>query len=165
MLEKTWPLAENVIRTILELTENLYQQLDQEAGLLKSAPKPDLVDSVTATKRQILSELETCNQQLGQILTVAKLPNTQDGIQAYFQQAENIGISTSATLDNWAAIRSLCSDCKSLNEQNGASIELLATHAKRALDILKGKTREAGTYGRNGVTENERLSHTLTLRL
>ena len=65
----------------------------------------------------------------------------------------------------WKQIQQLCAECKTLNEQNGASIELLSLHAKRSLDILKGKSSAASTYGRDGVTQTDALTHTLTFYL
>jgi flagella synthesis protein FlgN len=165
MVEKTWSIAEKLILNTLHLTRQLYQQLVQEADLLKTAPQVELIDTITANKKQLVSQLEGFNLQFGQILAAEKLPNNQDGIKEYFLRAEVAGQPTTETLNNWKQIQLICSECRTLNEQNGASIELLTLHAQRSLDILKGKTRGSSTYGRDGVTQRDPLTHTLTFYL
>ena len=165
MVEKTWPIAEKLFLNTLELARKLYQQLTQEADALKAAPKPELLDAIAANKRQLVAQLEQFNVQCGQILATEKLPNNQDGIKAYFQRAEAAKLATAETLKNWELMRVICTECKTLNEQNGASIELLSHHTKRSLDILKGKPRNPGTYGPDGTAKNDPLTHTLTFYL
>jgi flagella synthesis protein FlgN len=165
MVEKTWPIAEKLIINTLELTRQLHRQFVQEADMLKDSPQPELLDTITANKRQLLSQLEQFNQQCGQVLATEKLPNNRDGFKAYFQRAEAEGLPTTETFKNWSQIQLLCSECKALNEQNGASIELLAQHTKRSLDILKGKPFSSNTYGRDGITKSDPVAHTLTFYL
>lgn len=165
MVEKTWPIAEKLILNTLYLTRRLYQELVQEADLLKQSPQVELIDTITANKQQLVSQLEQFNLQCGQILVAEKLPNNQEGIKEYFHLADAVQLPTTETKNNWAQIQLICSECRTLNEQNGASIELLTHHAKRSLDILKGKPRGSNTYGRNGVTQSDPLTHTLTFYL
>ncbi len=166
MVEKTWPIAEQLIVNMLAAAGQLHQQLSQEADILKSGGQAaQLIDQSTAAKKQLLSQLEQLNQQFSQILTAEKLPNNQDGVSGYFERAETAGLSVVDTVSKWKQIQQVCSECKTLNEQNGASIELLSLHAKRSLDILKGKTGGSNTYGRDGVTQREALTHTLTFYL
>jgi flagellar biosynthesis protein FlgN len=163
MIQKTWQTAEKLILDTLYLTTQLHEQLTQEADMLKSAPQVELIDSITAQKKQLISQLEGLNSQFSEVLTSEKLPIDQDGINQYFQRAEAAGVETSDTITHWHHLQLICSECKALNEQNAASIELLTLHAKRSLDILKGKTSDQNTYGRDGVTQSDKLSHTLTL--
>ncbi len=165
MMENTWVFAEKLILDILFLTEQLSQQLTQEADILKSAPTAESLDGSTANKKQLVSRLEERNQQFSQILAVEKLPNNQVGMNEYFQRAALAGLSTTETVNNWQKIQLICTECKFLNEQNGASIELLSLHAKRSLDILKGKKSGANVYGRDGVSQSETLANTLTFYL
>jgi len=101
--------------------------------------------------------------QCGQILATEKLPDNQEGIKEYFQRAEAAGLSTVESTSHWAKIQSICSECRTLNEQNGASIELLAYHTKRSLHILKGKPHSSNTYGPDGTTQSDPFTHTLIL--
>jgi flagellar biosynthesis protein FlgN len=162
MVEKTWPIAEKLIFNTLDLTRKLHRQFVQEADMLKDLPQPELLDAITVKKRELLGQLEQFNQQCGQILATEKLPNNRDGFNLYFQRAEAEGMPTTETVKNWSQIQSICAECKVLNEQNGASVDLLALHTKRSLDILKGKPLSSNTYGRDGITKSDPVSHTLT---
>lgn len=165
MAENTWETTEKLILNILSLAAQLHQQLSQEAELLKTAPKAELLDAITTNKKQLVSQLEGLNAQFCQILVAAGFPDNQDGINLYFESAKASGLPVAETAAHWRQIQLICNECKLLNEQNGASIELLAQHAKRSLDIIKGKPQGSGTYGRDGSAQCEALSHTLTFYL
>jgi flagella synthesis protein FlgN len=163
MIEKTWPIAEKLILNALHLTGQLYQQLTQEADLLKKPPPTESINNIAATKKQLVMQLEQFNVQCGQILATEKLPNNQEGMREYFQRAEIAGLPTAESISHWAQIQFICSECRILNEQNGASIEILAYHTKRSLHILKGKTHSSDTYGPDGAPRNDPFTHTLIL--
>jgi flagella synthesis protein FlgN len=165
MIEDTWGSAEKLVTNILFLTKQLHQELAQEAKTLKSAPQPAELDGCTANKKQLASRLEQFNQQFNEILTADGLPSNQNGINEYFQRAALAGLPAADTAANWREIQRVCAECKSLNENNGASIDLLSQHAKRSLDILKGKNRGANIYGRDGIPKSDPLTHTLTFYL
>lgn len=165
MAENTWKTAEKLILSTLHLAKQLHQQLVQEAEMLKTSPQVELIDKITAQKKQLVSQLEDFNSQFEQLLAAESLPSNQEGINGYFQRAEDAGLQTTETVANWKQIQLVCSECKALNEQNGAGIELLSLHAKRSLDILKGKTTASNTYGRDGVTQSDKLTNTLTFYL
>jgi len=163
MIEKTWPIIEKLITNALHLTEQLYQQLTQEADTLKNLPHTELINTIAANKKQLVMQLEQFNTQCGQILATEKLPDNQEGIKEYFQRAEAAGLPTVDASSQWAKIQLICSECRTLNEQNGAGIELLACHTKRSLHILKGKPHGSNTYGPDGAPESDPFTHTLIL--
>ena len=163
MIEKTWPITEKLILNALHLTEQLYQQLTREADTLKKPPHTELINNIAANKKQLVMQLEQFNMQCGQILATEKLPDNQEGIKDYFQRAEAAGLPTAESTNHWAKIQFICSECRTLNEQNGASIELLANHTKRSLHILKGKPHSSNTYGPDGSTQSDPFTHTLIL--
>jgi flagellar biosynthesis protein FlgN len=163
MIGQTWPIIEKLLLNALHLTGLLYQQLAQEADTLKKPPHTELLNNIAANKKRLVMQLEQFNTQCGQILATEKLPNNQQGIKEYFQRAEVAGLSTVESTSNWAQIQSICSECRTLNEQNGASIELLAYHTRRSLHILKGKTHSSTTYGPNGATQSDSIARTLVL--
>jgi len=163
MIEQTWPITQKLLLNALHLIEQLYQQLAQEADTLKKPPYTELLNNLAANKKQLVMQLEQFNMQCGQILATEKLPNNQQGIKEYFQRAEAAGLSTVESTSNWAQIQSICSECRTLNEQNGAGIELLAYHTRRSLHILKGKTHSSTTYGPNGATQSDPVTRTLVL--
>ena len=163
MIEKTWPIIEKLILNALHLTEQLYQQLTQEADILKKSPHTELLNNIAANKKQLVMQLEQFNVQCGQILLTEKLPNNHEGIKEYFQRTEAAGLPATEAINNWAQIQLICFKCRTLNEQNGASIELLAYHTKRSLHILKGKPHNLNTYGPDGATQSDSFTHTLIL--
>jgi flagellar biosynthesis protein FlgN len=163
MIEKTWPITEKLILNALNLTRQLHQQLIQEADTLKTSPDTELINTIAANKKQLVTQLEQFNMQCSQILPTEKLPNNQEGIKGYFQLADAAGLSTTESINHWAQIQFICSECRALNEQNGASIELLAYHTKRSLHVLKGKTHSSNTYGPDGATQSDPFTHTLIL--
>jgi len=94
-------------------------------------------------------------------LATEKLPNDQNSIKEYFSRAEAANLSTAELIGNWTQLMIVCAECRNLNEQNGAGIDLLSRHTKRSLDILKGKPEFANTYGSDGSTQSDRHSRTL----
>ena len=163
MIEQTWPITEKLIFNTLHLIKQLYQQLTQETNTLKKPHHTELLNNIAINKKQLVLQLEQFNMQCGQILATEKLPNNQEGIKEYFQRAEVVGLSTDESAANWAQIQFICSECRTLNEQNGASIELLAYHTKRSLHILKGKTHSSYTYGPDGAAQSDSFTRTLIL--
>ena len=165
MIEKSWPFAEKLIHDILDATAKLHQQLVLEAELLLTGQQAELIDSSTNLKKRLAAQLEELNMQFGQLLSTEQLSCNHEGINLYLHRAEAAGLPIASVLTDWEELQQLCIQCKTLNDQNGASIELLSIHAKRSLDILKGKTRTANTYGRNGTTQSESINHTLAYYL
>lgn len=161
MIEKTFPLIEKQILSLLNAVEELYQQLTQEAENLKQTQKAELIDHIASNKSQLVVRTEQLSKQLEDLLSMERLPYHQEGIRTLFQQAETAGFSTSDTAHRWAQIRSLSAACKTLNEHNGACIELLTRHIQRSLHILKGKPQFANTYGPDGITRSDHFSRTL----
>ena len=161
MIKKTYPIIEQLIINALKMTEQLHQELNREADALKKNPQAALISDLAANKKQLIEQLEQFNTQLTQILATEKLPNNQNSIREYFKRAETACLSTAESTSNWAQLMRVCFECRALNEQNGASIDLLSRYTKRSLDILKGKPDFPNTYGADGSTQSERYSHRL----
>ncbi|HEY8035342.1 MAG TPA: flagellar protein FlgN [Methylobacter sp.] len=161
MIEKTYPIAETLILNALQLAQQLHQELNREADALKKTQQAELISNLAANKKQLVAQLEQFNAQLTQVLATEKLPNGRESIKEYFKRAEAAGLSTAESIGNWAQLMLVCADCRNLNEQNGAGIDLLSRHTKRSLDILKGKPEFANTYGSDGSAQSDRYSHTL----
>lgn len=161
MIEKTYPIAEKLLTGAVQLVEQLQRQLSHEADALSQQQSADLINTIAATKKQLVIQLEQFNKQLAQVLETEQLPNTQGGILSYLQRAEASGQHTDDSRNNWAQIKAIAAACKALNEQNGAGIDLLARHTQRSLHILKGKPQMSHTYGPNGLSQSEFFSHSL----
>lgn len=159
MINTTWPITEKLIHNALNLVEQLYQQLVTEADTLKQSPSAELVNQIASNKKQLVLQLEQFHIECGQILAMATLPHSLEGINLYFQQAEAAGFNAAELKSHWDQIQALCTLCKVLNEQNGMSIELLAHHTKRSSHILKGKSPSPSLYGPDGTTQSEPSNH------
>ncbi len=151
MIEHTFPVAEQLLANAVLLSQRLLQQLTQEADSLVRAPQAAYLSTVANNKRELVSQLDLFNKQLEQVLATEQLPHSPDGVEAYFQLAKMTGISTDTLEANWKQLIKLCTDCKHLNEQNGASIDILARNNNRTLHILKGKSENITSYGRDGT--------------
>jgi flagella synthesis protein FlgN len=161
MIKQTFPITEQLVLNALPVAQQLHQELNREADALKSQHQAELISSTAANKKQLVTQLEQFNTQITQVLTTEKLPNNQDGIREYFNRAEAAGLSTAHLVNNWTQLMIVCAECRNLNEQNGAGIDLLSRHTKRSLDILKGKPEFASTYGSDGSAQSDRYSRTL----
>lgn len=161
MIEETYPLIEKHILSFLQLVELLYQQLNQEADNLKQVQHVELIGRIASNKNQLVDKMEKLSGQLGDLLALERLPNTQEGVHVYFQRAEAAGFSTLEATRQWAQICNISADCRKLNESNGACIDLLSRHTKRSLHILKGKPQLANTYGPDGISKSDYFSRTL----
>lgn len=161
MIKQTYPITEKLILNALQLAQQLHQELNLEADALKKTQQAELINNIAANKKQLAVQLEQFNTQLSQVLATEKLPNNQESIKEYFKRAETAGLLTSESIGNWAQLMLVCAECRSLNEQNGAGIDLLSRHTKRSMDILKGKPEFANTYGADGSTQSDRYTRTL----
>ncbi|CAA9892684.1 FlgN family protein [Candidatus Methylobacter favarea] len=161
IIENTCPITARLILNGLYLTQQLHDQLNLEAEALKSMQHAESIINIVASKKHLVGQLEQFNTQLSQLLATEKLANNQQDIEEYFQRAETAGLAVSEMADNWAQMRLLWTKCRSLNEQNGASIELLKRHVDRSLHILKGKPQSANTYGPDGSSKSEPFTRSL----
>ncbi len=161
MIEKTFPITEKLILNALQLARQLHQELRKEAEALKKTQHAELIVSIAANKKQLVAQLEQFNSQLAQVLTTEKLPNNHESIAEYFHRAKTAGLLTAEPYNNWEQLMGICLECRNLNEQNGACVELLSRHTKRSLDILKGKPAFANTYGSDGIAKSERYGRPL----
>lgn len=161
MIEKIYPITEKLIVNALQLAQQLHQELNREADALKKTQNAELINNIAASKKQLAGQLEQFNTQITQVLATEKLPNNQEGINEYFSRAETAGLLTAESIGNWSRLMLVCAECKTMNEQNGAGINLLSRHAKRSLDILKGKPEFANTYGADGSAKSDRYTRTL----
>lgn len=161
MIEKIYPVTEKLILNALQLARQLHQELNREADALKKTQHTELINNIAASKKQLVVQLEQFNSQLAQVLATEKLPNNQESITEYFKRAEAAGLPTVEAIGNWSQLMLVCTECRTLNEQNGAGIDLLSRHTKRSLDILKGKPEFANTYGSDGAAKSDRYTRTL----
>ncbi len=161
MIEKTFPITENLLNNGFNATQKLLELLNSESENLGKQTDPNALLLIANNKRDVVSQLELFSKQLGQVLATEKLIANHEGINTYFTKAEAAGINIGESRTCWSNITALSKKCRMLNEQNGACIDLLSRNTQRALQILRGKSQLASTYGPDGSTRSELFSHTL----
>jgi len=161
MIDKTYPITEKLLANGFKSTHNLFELLKAEYQLLKVKTDPASLAALAEHKKDVVTQLEQFSKQLGQVLATEKLLMNQDGVISYLAKAKAAGINIADSANSWRNIAELSKTCRSLNEQNGASIDLLNRHAQRSLQIMRGKTPLTTTYGPDGSTRSELFSHTL----
>lgn len=161
MIEKTFPITEKLLSSGLKSTQKLFDLLNHEYEQLKRKTDPGLLMTTAGNKKEMVAQLEQFSKQLGQVLATEKLTIGQEGINSYFAKAQAMGIDIAAGRQCWLDITELSQKCRSLNDQNGASIDLLSRHTQRSLQILRGKSQLTTTYGPDGTTRSVLFSHTL----
>lgn len=161
MIEKTFPITEKLLNNGLQATQKLLELLNTESDNLAQKTDPNTLSVIAANKKEVVVQLEQFSKQLGQVLATEKLAADHDGINNYLSKARAVGINIDDSRRCWANITALSKKCRTLNEQNGACIDLLSRHTQRSLQILRGKSQLASTYGPDGSTRSELFSHTL----
>ncbi len=161
MINKTYPITEKLLDNGFNLSLKLLDLLKREADNLKQNADSTIISLIAAKKKETVNQLEQFSRQLTQVLATEKLQMSPRGVSEYFNKANKVNLNTSSSTTLWKKITSISKQCRFLNEKNGASINLLAQHTQRSLQILKGKSQQATTYGPDGSTYSERFSQTL----
>lgn len=161
MIEKTFPITEKLLSNGLKSTQKLLELLNTEYEQLKQKTDAVSLANLATRKREMVTQLEQFSKQLGQVLATEQLTLNQDGVFIYLSKAQSVGINITQSSRSWLDITALSKKCRSLNEQNGASIDLLSRHTQRSLHVLRGKSQLTNTYGPDGSTRSELFSHTL----
>ncbi len=161
MIEKTYPIIEQLLSKGLILSQKLLDILSLEAENLKSRTDPESISRLVNNKKETITQLEQFSEQLSRLLATESLPLNPTGIKQYFQKAQLSGFQITDDFNQWRKIIAISKKCHSLNEQNGASIDLLMRHNQRSLQILRGKSQLPATYGPDGATKTEQFSHSL----
>jgi flagella synthesis protein FlgN len=161
MIIKTHPIAEKLLKKGLNLNLNLLDLLNKEADSLKQKTNPTMLSSLANSKKETVSQLNQFSKQFSQVLLTEKLQMTPEGVFDYFEKAKTAQLDTGKSTHYWKEILSIAKQCRSLNENNGASINLLMQYSQRSLHILQGKSQQPNTYGSDGSAQRELFSHTL----
>ncbi len=161
MIEKTFPIAEQLFQQTLTQSQKLLDLLSQEADGLNNPASADYLAHVSHHKQETVSLLEQLTRQLNQVMATEKLNLVPADIDTYFEKASKAGLGPSSAPKLWLKTLNIAKKCQQLNEQNGASIDILFRHSQRALKILSGKALSATTYGPDGSTYSERNSQSI----
>lgn len=162
MINKTFPIAERLVENGLTLIRQLQQLLMDEAELLKKSDQIELLNAVVLKKQPLINQINQFSRQMAQVLTTETLPNDQNGMIQYIEKAKAVGLTAETLKHNWSEIISITESCRTLNELNGGSIDILRRYTLRSLQILKGDSLlGSSTYDKDGSTKAELPSRKL----
>lgn len=162
MIDKTFPLAEKIAGNGLALVKQLEQLLNQEALFLKKGTQQiEPLNDIVEKKQPVIAQINQFSRQMSQVLATESLPNDQNGMLQYLQKAQATGLSIDKMQNDWTELTRLAVVCRTLNDQNGASVDILRKHTQRALHILKGTSQTPVTYGKDGSTKSNLNSRAL----
>lgn len=161
MIDKTYPITEKLLSNGLKLTQKLYELLTAEQAQLKQKTEPVVFSALAAQKKEVVLQLEQFTKHLAQVLATEKLTISQEGVICYLSKAKAANLNIAESSQYWLHITAISRKCRALNEQNGAGIDLLTRYTQRSLQVLRGKSQLATTYGPDGSTRSELFSHTL----
>lgn len=143
-------IAAELFETIHSLTRQLLTVLESEACALSARHHGEL-EALATEKRTIAANLEKATARQQALLQSLGLPDSKDGIVMLLARLSGEGMAVTELYACWEQVHAFSKRCQSLNQSNGASIELLHRHFTRALRILYGQISPANTYGPDGT--------------
>ncbi|MEN8261508.1 MAG: flagellar protein FlgN [Pseudomonadota bacterium] len=149
-----------LLETILELTEKLHVQLTREAVALGQRDS-QAVATLSAEKQSLVGELGMLTLRLETWLRSMGYATGKDSMVDVLGKMKIEGQPASEMIARWARVCEISSQCKILNEANGARIELLNLHFRRAMQILSGQAHPTQTYGPDGSAKRDITNHSL----
>lgn len=118
--------------------------LKTEQGLLTSKDTSDL-QTITDQKNALIDQLSQCAQIRDSVLRQAGFPETSDGIKAY------LGTLSDPDLDaTFAALKSLATEAKRLNELNAKLVGMRLQVTQQALSVLLPQEQAPALYDVQG---------------
>ncbi len=159
--EKKSAIADNLRKQIKSVSE-LSDILQREYAALREMKFTE-VEIISGDKSRILKHLETMEQALKDLLD----PSHQTGSALNLRESLHaLDPSDRHDLKKLESqFRTLVSQCQHQNQVNGAVITVCHQFTEKALAVLHGRSAATKTdvvYGRNGQTESEVRSQTLT---
>ncbi|WP_440224701.1 flagella synthesis protein FlgN [Dokdonella sp. MW10] len=149
-------LAQALAATVGEIaatTRKLLVALEEEREALQLGDDQRLL-YVTGVKTGLLQRLEALEAERAHL--VSQVPSGNP--PAPFAMTRALAAHP-ATLAAWEETVELLGYCRTLNQSNGAAVELRLRQVRQALQILSGAPPSAGLYGPQGARESLRRSN------
>lgn len=161
MTERSSQVLKNLLESIFNLNQRLNQSLLEESLVLKQSLSAETLNTIAAQKTHLVTELNQKTTVLTNLIGSSSMSKIGIDIKAYIK-----GLTISNSVKNelasaWLSIEDSLTSNQSLNEQNGATLELLSRHQRRRLQILSGQNPTTQTYGPDGVTHYGQSSKAL----
>jgi flagellar biosynthesis/type III secretory pathway chaperone len=144
----------DALKSIVHEERRLFELLEQESQELNKR-NASCIMQIADEKRQLVHRLNLLFSQQKTVLgAYSSSCGDECGTFLLAQFAGDI-VQANRAQEECLEIYSLAAKCRTLNELNGARIELLSQHAQRSLGILKGRFLNDGVYGADGITRGE----------
>ncbi len=145
-----------LISEILKLTNLMSKLLTKEAETLKGS-SPETLNELIEHKKQVAQSLNVKTHQLDHFLISNGFQCGKVGINSLLQAIP----SSNPTHSIWSKMKAATEACAKQNEINGATIRIMQQHARRSLDILRGRHQSDSYYGADGYSKRENRSNSL----
>lgn len=145
-----------LISDLIKLTKLMSDLLSEEAKAIQNRT-PDVLGRLIERKKEIAQSLNVKTHQLDHFLTLNGFQGGKEGVNIWLQSIPN----SNPIHAGWATLKKLTEACAKQNETNGASVRIMQQHARRSLDILRGKHQSDTFYGADGYSKRERLCNSI----
>lgn len=150
------PLLET-FRFISDELDALHNLLLQESQALKARVAEEIA-ALALKKQNSVDSIVHQTELQNRFFESRQIPNGEAGLEYLLGKLDKENPDLGELRSYQKKIREDLKRCKTLNERNGASIELMNRHTRRALDILRSGGNPAQTYGPDGNTRNMPIS-------
>ena len=142
-----------LLDTQLAAATTLRDVLAHEYDILRQ-PTPDGLDTLLPEKQAALDALANADRDLREALgdqaTATDIEQTMSRLDA-----------SGALARTWRQLADVLRECETRNQTNGSLVELSRQHVELALNVLRGETAAASTYGANGQTQRAARSRSI----
>jgi flagella synthesis protein FlgN len=139
-----------------KLTKQMSALLSEESDNLKSS-SPEALSDLTEKKKQIAQSLNIKTHQLNHFLASNGFKEGKEGINNWLKKLP----ASHPARSEWLELRAITETCAKQNEINGATVRVMQQHARRSLDILRGRHQSDTFYGADGYSKRENNSSSI----
>ncbi|MCI0734073.1 MAG: flagellar protein FlgN [Methylococcaceae bacterium] len=157
MKPEAYSLLVEILRDTLDEVSHLHELLLREGQVLTDR-HADEINSVAKKKQESVNRIRHLTNLQHEFFEAKKLPDGETGLNHYlerFREDDPHTLELRAYREN---IKRCLDQCKESNERNGARIELMNRHTRRAIDFLRNQGNQPHTYGPDGNTQQTPLS-------
>ncbi|MGH8549236.1 MAG: flagella synthesis protein FlgN [Methylococcales bacterium] len=146
-----------ILRRTLDEISILHDLLLQESQAL-TGRLVDEIDSVAKQKQGSVNRIQHQTNLQNSFFESKQFPGRETGLNRYLEQFGDEDPDLLELRTYPEKIQSCVQQCKALNERNGARIELMNRHTRRAIDLLRNQGHQPDTYGPDGNTRQNPVS-------
>ena len=135
----------------------LKETLVEEREALERRDSVSL-NTAAITKTKLISKLAKLNQARGEVSELAGFGSGTEKMEALAEWCDD----DLRVTECWQHFREIASECDALNKTNGAIIQIRRQHVLDGLSLLRGNSRDPGTYAPTGSATSAIAGRSLT---